>query len=439
MALLAIPSQAQADITEKINQALSLVNAGNAEQAYLLLLEHEEEFAGSRDYDYALGLSALESGRVAKAIFSLQRVIAVDPKFSGARMELARAYMAIREFTQAEREFQILEAQEPPRTVRDVIYKYRLIISAAARKPTLSYSTYLESLMGYDSNANNATDESQVFETAVSPGFTLDERSRQIESPYAQVSTGGQIFYPLGTSTALLAGLNLRVRENIEASFLDTATVDGALAIRKLFSSSFIQLLADGGRIDVDGRENSMRNGFSGEWRSVFSRQHTAAFGGRMGQVRYDEAVNSRDVDQIIYYAQYIYQFSATGHSTIGATLSRGEDFAPGYNANNIYDRTINIFGIQGRWSLDSALNLDYSLTLSQFDYMKSPPPSGLGARTDQKIDLMIGLQWKLSDSLHLNTFLRGSDQVSEVDIYDYSKVDFGLGLRWSFPSQSTD
>ena len=43
-------------------------------------------------FDYLLGVAALDNGYISEAIFSLRRAIAVEPGFSGARMELARAY-----------------------------------------------------------------------------------------------------------------------------------------------------------------------------------------------------------------------------------------------------------------------------------------------------------------------------------------------------------
>ncbi|MEQ8662866.1 MAG: hypothetical protein RLW62_18795, partial [Gammaproteobacteria bacterium] len=58
--LLAAPAQAA---SADLEQALSLLGSGQAEQAYELLAAAEEANAGNPDFDYLLGLAALDSGR----------------------------------------------------------------------------------------------------------------------------------------------------------------------------------------------------------------------------------------------------------------------------------------------------------------------------------------------------------------------------------------
>ena len=76
---------------DPLQQARGLLDAHQGAAAYQLLAPLEPQLGGSEDYDYMLGLAALDSGHASEAVFSLERVLAVDPAFLGARMELARA------------------------------------------------------------------------------------------------------------------------------------------------------------------------------------------------------------------------------------------------------------------------------------------------------------------------------------------------------------
>src|SRR6266850_2349296 len=85
-ALLALPTAAGAAAAgDPWSEAHALIDAGKSADAYSMLAAQEAESAGEEDFDYLLGIAALDSGRPAEAVFSLERVLAVDPGFLGAR------------------------------------------------------------------------------------------------------------------------------------------------------------------------------------------------------------------------------------------------------------------------------------------------------------------------------------------------------------------
>src|SRR5829696_2039676 len=72
-----------------LGQAEALVRSGQAEQAWQLLAPLEPQYAGRPDFDYLLGVAALESGRPNRATFVLERVITTNPGHLAARLEMA--------------------------------------------------------------------------------------------------------------------------------------------------------------------------------------------------------------------------------------------------------------------------------------------------------------------------------------------------------------
>ena len=59
-----------------LNSARNLISAGEAREAFNLLAQHEKAEAGTYDFDYLYGLSALEAGMPQLAIFALERALA---------------------------------------------------------------------------------------------------------------------------------------------------------------------------------------------------------------------------------------------------------------------------------------------------------------------------------------------------------------------------
>ena len=100
LALLVVDANAQSEAWAAGEARLT---SGDAEGAYRELLQLEERFAGTPEFDYLLGLAALESGRPDAATFAFERALTVDPNFFGARLDMARAYYALQSGSRARR------------------------------------------------------------------------------------------------------------------------------------------------------------------------------------------------------------------------------------------------------------------------------------------------------------------------------------------------
>src|SRR5688572_20406570 len=101
-----------------LGKAEALLRAGKAGDAWQLLSPLEAQHAGQPDFDYLLGIAALESARPNRATFILERVITVNPGHLAARLEMARAYFALGDFERAEREFNLILKASPPAETR---------------------------------------------------------------------------------------------------------------------------------------------------------------------------------------------------------------------------------------------------------------------------------------------------------------------------------
>src|SRR5262249_32281549 len=123
-----------------------------------LLAPLESQRAGDPEYDYLLGIAALDSGQRERAIFALERVLAVQPNNAQARAEIARAYFEAGGKEKARGEVSNVSSSNPPEAVQQTIDRYLSALQAGPKR----FSGFLEIGFGHDSNVNSATASSQI-------------------------------------------------------------------------------------------------------------------------------------------------------------------------------------------------------------------------------------------------------------------------------------
>ena len=193
--LAASPTRAATDpVTE---QAARLVREGHAAKAYTLLSPLTDANATDADFDYTLGLAALDSGHTGEAILALQRALAVRPGFAQARAEIARAYAMTGDIDTARKQFDTV-AGDP--TIPDPVrQRFGALVHGFDKinQPGLKVSGYGEVGTGYDSNVNAATSQSQLVIPLLSflgPASLSSAATRQGDG-FASVEAGLTLDY----------------------------------------------------------------------------------------------------------------------------------------------------------------------------------------------------------------------------------------------------
>ena len=191
-----LPRLALAD--ELTDRAKALIDQGKAAEAFVLLEPQEGARAGEISFDLMLGIAAIDAGQHTRAVFALERVLAVQPNNARARAEIARAYLALGETATAKQEFEAVQKQGVPAEVSATIDRY---LDAVDRLDTVSRTTvrgYVEAAVGYDSNVNVAPNRSSV----AIPGFgglpfTLASDSKANEALFATLGGGLNLRSPI--------------------------------------------------------------------------------------------------------------------------------------------------------------------------------------------------------------------------------------------------
>ncbi|MDX1507701.1 MAG: tetratricopeptide repeat protein [Woeseiaceae bacterium] len=411
--------EADAATRSLLRDAESMLGRSDPESAWRLLSPRESELAGNPYFDYLLGIAALDSGRRSEAIFSLQRALAVEPRFSGARMELARAYFESGNREQARPLFVTLLDENPPPGVRDVLLQYIAAIDDRPARPRARFSWLIEGGGGYDSNANGSTSNQQFL------GFTLSPDNVAIESPFAEIAAGLNWTVPTSNTAAWYLGGRASHRHNTDASFID-ASYFSALTGFSWRAGRFF------GRAGVDGYIG-MRDQEHNEWYaggdlllgSSLTDRFDLSLGVRGGAHRYDVSIDTLDVDRVLYTLAGTYRISAL--SSIRFEAIGGDDDAqqPGSPYGNSK--------AGGRISLNAPLGNAYlfasigTLT-SDYDGLFFGQP-----REDDQLSSILQLDFRdvFTDGLSIIPRLRYIDNDSDVALYKYDRTEFGLLVRW--------
>jgi len=131
-----------------------------ARQALQTLLEQQEARAGDSDYDYALGVAALQAGEPLLALDALERVVLHRPDFAGAWLDIALVHLQLGDADSADAVLASIEQNfaPPPALRRQIIAAREQIANwrsgRVVRELVSRWRGDISLLGGYSSNAN---------------------------------------------------------------------------------------------------------------------------------------------------------------------------------------------------------------------------------------------------------------------------------------------
>ncbi len=412
-----------------LQQAQTLLSAGRARDAWLLLAPLELEAGGSPYFDYLYGLAALDTGRQADAIPALERVLAREPDFAGARMELARARFELGDYPAARVQFEYLLTQSPPPATRAVIDRYLLAMDEGFVPPASARSRflpYVEIGTGWDSNANASTD-SNTFGPVV-----LDSNNVETDSTFVELAGGFQHGLVTEPDGVVISVGRASYRLNPEARFVDQALVSLGTAGQKSWGQTRATLGASGYYSWLDGSPQALSAGLDLGLARQLGPNWELASVARVGGLRYQQDdLKILDVDRYLGTLSVVRAGLGTAGGRMGVSALFGTDSATQNDSPYGNDR------LGGRvfagWPLGSrsSLFLDAGYLVSDYD---SPPDFFGENRKDRQWTAALSTEYRdwPARGYSLVPTLRFTNTDSTVSLYEYDRLDVGVFLRRS-------
>jgi tetratricopeptide (TPR) repeat protein len=417
-ALIAAP----ADRNTVYEDVRALLAAGDANGAYELLLQYEVEWSGETDYDYLFGIAALDSGEVSEAIFSLQRVVAARPAFSGGRLELARAYFEIGDNELARQEFNRILTENPPPNVVAATNDYLDAIDARARAYTADIQYSLDLGFGYDTNAPAATSDETFF------NFILSPNNLEQSSSFFTTAFGAVYNRPLGPETQLLLSARLDHRANPSTHFVDASNVD--LGVGWSFKRGPHTLSVTANKLFswLDQEEQKDDTGLSLTYIRTISPAWTAVAFARFSEVRFDDsALEVQDVDRLSYGLTLSQTFTS---SILNLTFTGGNDDAQQTGSPFSFDS----YGVSlsNTWYRPNNRAYFVDATYSNTEY--DDPFFGID-REDDLTAFSVGATFNKfpADDWVTTVKMSYSEKDSDLSIYEFDRLETGVTLQKLF------
>lgn len=413
-------------------QAIGFLSNKQPEQAYQVLKPSELTYAGDAQYNYLLGIAAIDSGHPEDASWAFERVVAVMPHHAGARMDMARAFFQLKDYEKAKKEFQILQGMSPPESAAKAIDYYLAEINRITeKKPVWLFSGQVYGAVGHDSNVNGAPTSDKIL-----PAPWMQLFLTVLGSPDGSITTDQEkasAYFEWG------AAHKVTYKRPEEWSFWGQIKAKGKhLQSHSEFSSKTLEFTS--GMLWSKGVHSiNSEIGLTQAWRDTTLNNKALSV-----QSSYSYAFNPRALlggylsvaDQ-----QYLESSSSNGIlSTIGLTgsyiwgqyrpvvlqgnLYSGQDQASNARAEGdkvLYGGRV---GLQFIYNQQHAFNTSLAWSTSRYAEQNSIFEK---TRTEQQLSYGIGYTWTVNKLFSVKAQFNQSETRSNIELYESKKNEFYL------------
>lgn len=406
------------------------VEAGQFDQAYATAMA-QPQLVGDVHFDFLYGVAAVNTGRIPEGLLALERHLTAVPANDRARLELARGYFLLGEYTRARVEFEFVLRYNPPAGVRATINGFLQAMQTRENADRrASARVYAEAGAGYDNNVNGGTfrDELQL----VFGNITLaGSPSRQVADSYGQAAVGGQHLVRVTNRFSVFAGADLDHRENVDEKAYNLTNAGAYVGFTQLGAGALWRLTLGGGTLQVGG--NRYRNtGQLGLEANVSLSPDLALMGfAQYAEFRHAEADRVRDSRATTLGVMLTRSFNGLpGAPSLGLRLSWTQE--DNQRLRSDLDRQVPLLRVFGAVTPLPSLRVSAGLTVYQQHFGNVD----IGFGTERRDTALAGdlvASYALDERWSLRADAVWSRNRSNQDLYDSSRKAVSMKLRYQY------
>lgn len=437
---LGLALEARAD-PQVLERARKLLAESNPKQAYMELIGIQGKMAGVPEYDYLLGVAALDSGRYDDAVIAFERVLASNPAHAGAQMDLARAYFAMGSFDLAESALRKLKASNPPPAAQQAINQYLDAIEMRRRGIEPGWTGYAEVSLGFDSNLTGVPGDFgaasvQSFNLSVEPTGNAIKR----DAAYLEAIAGLEYAHPVGGGWSLFAGGGARGRAyhqesdfNILAGDVRAGAAHNSGRQQWRLFGSYQDYSQEGAAPGDPMPTNDRRTGTgTADWRYGIDARNQIGATLQYSQVRFP--TNSiDDFDQVYVGASWAKTFEGKGVPLLYLTGFFTDDEAKNTFDDGVTDKSKNLAGARSYFQYALSPKLQVFNALG-FIYRKDKDAYARSTTVEKGKDkfgeFLLGLTWQFQERCAVRAQWSYTQNESNIDIYDFNRNEVSTAVR---------
>jgi tetratricopeptide (TPR) repeat protein len=432
-------------LAELLRDANALVKSGKALDAYNLLEPKEGDYSGDIAFDYLLGIAALDSGKPDRATIAFERVLIVNPNFSGARLDLGRAYLAMGSDDLAEKEFKIVLTQSPPAHVKPVVEKFLEAIAERKKAKLQQVATYLEFGVGHDSNVTSATSD---FTKGVENTFNIlgvqpTGSSLMRSASFGNLSGGLDYSRVIDEANGIsvFAGIDLKKRWIREMSQLNNSNIDMRGGISIASDANTYRLFVNYGKyyqegMTADTNSNRSTPALGAEWKHNFGERDQVSLTGQYSSPRFEKQ-ETQNTNQTMLSASLLHIFDAGMTPLIYASVNSSNDRAlkPLASGANMSRKTT---GLRVHFQFTPIADTDVFLS-GGLSRRTDSSPNARSALTpavygrDLTQDYSLGASWRPIQKWTVKAQITKYNNISNLSLYSYRRTESSVSVRRDF------
>ncbi|MBL8521018.1 MAG: tetratricopeptide repeat protein [Betaproteobacteria bacterium] len=425
--------------------ATKLLAEGNPKQAYMILVAEQGKLAGNLDFDYLLGVAALDSGRPSEAIIAFERVLAMNPMHAGAMMDLGRAYFTAGSMDLAESAFKQLQVSNPPEAAKAAIERYLRAIAERRSGGARRHQAWGEVSLGYDTNITGVpNDFTRAVQSAFNiPGVEPTGNSIKRKAPFLAAAIGGDFLQPLNGQWTAHAGAEARGRAFRDEGDFNSTAAEVRAGASWARGRQAVRLGASYHRFDQDGqapgdpKPTNDRNTaqVTADYRHALS-ERSEVFAGLVGSKVSFPNNDIEDFKGVGINGGWSGQFEGRGKPMLQITAYFSDDKADRKLADGVTDKSKRVGGVRGTYqvSLSDSLALFNSVGYGERrDRSKFARATEVETGRDKLADVTLGVSWKFQPRCAMRAQWFAARNESNIAIYDYTRNELSSNIRCDF------
>lgn len=377
--------------------------------------------------DLWCGIAAVDIGRAAEGVLSLERYVLQHPGDPRARLELARAYFHADDDASARREFATVLAADPPASVRISIDRYLDALDARESEYLPSVHGWIEAGGGNDSNVNAGVQQASIA-LPVLGSVTVADFGVEQSAGFAWLAGNVEFNRPIAPGVAIYGGLAGNGQFNAGASEFDIA--QGAVLVGGSWQRGSNTLYGTyaHGEMTVGGDRYRYSDGLALEWRYLANELVTARLTPQVARIGYAGANEARGSD--------FYALSAAARRVWRwlwqPTLNLSAMGAREVNRHGLDFLSRDVYGAGADLTVSPrpnwALNGSFAYQRSRYD--GQVPLLGMG-RLDDYYYASVGAMVFFTKSLTGRIEAQFTRNDSNLELYQYDRLVIAAKLRY--------
>ncbi len=396
--------------------------------AYALLEPVTAAYAGEPEFDYLLGISALDSGRPSQAVIALERLLAHQPDNTLARAEIARAYLALRETDAARREFQSVARSELPPEVRDTVRRYLDILAQPEPGPARRWRASVETAVGYDGNVNVGSSADR-WVLGDGQALTPLASSRPQRSVFYEASGQFQYTAPIDGRTDWTIGSNLSQRNHASQHNYDLGSVEVSSGLAQTRGPNRYSTSIQVQQLFLDDRSFRTAAGLLGQWqRELDASTQVGAYAQLFALDFADQS--ARDARRAVLGGTLARGLNDRARSVVAANLYAGRESS----RRGIGELSFDLVGLRAAVSRNLAPGWRASAGVS-WEHRDHDAPDGFFGvtRRDRQFEIRLAAERDLGARFTLSPQLVHTRNASSLAPNDFRRTQVVVSARYRF------